>query len=518
LALSAPIFDVVRSQPEYLPLPVLPLLSLLLFYQFAPLVGVFALDWLLASSRLSRYTKRPFRSLLFFSASLSILRQAQVVYLPDLPLLDLNLKVSLALAVIAVIAILCWRARRAFTLFFLFLSPLALILTGVFLVNALGPERAVYGAKEQIVGQSPPLVKGPIFILLFDMLGRDVLLTPEGEIDQARFPNFASLAKDAAWFTNATSNNWLTCDAVPTLLTGRLLLSQSASCFDRDGFQNTNVLSRLAAYYQITTSGVGLSYCFSEAFICLGGATLSRSHPLTFPIFLLEDIVVHLVPRFTGVGPFVAHHFYISHRWSLLQFEELLDSIRADQASKQLYYFHSFLPHYPFVFDENGNRGNPVGLASGKGTEEMYISYGKQVQFVDLLLGRLLQQLVSLGLYDQSTIIVTSDNGLPLNIGESSSIPLLIKSPGVQPQVLDIDYQHLDFSNTLLDVLGLQLDDGAEGVSVFAERRPLRDKVFYFGASRYVYDGESDIWRLSPSASGRQGNIYDAEPILQSTP
>ena len=72
----------------------------------------------------------------------------------------------------------------------------------------------------------------------------------------------------------------------------------------------------------------------------------------------------------------------------------------------------------------------------------------------------------------------------------------------MKPGVLEVDYQHIDFTNTPLDVLGLPPDDGAEGVSVFAEQRPLRDMVFYRGPERYVYDSDSGTWRLSTNGSG----------------
>ena len=111
--------------------------------------------------------------------------------------------------------------------------------------------------------------------------------------------------------------------------------------------------------------------------------------------------------------------------------------------------------------------------------------------FTDRLLGEFLAKLRDEGLYDRATVVVTGDHG-PRGLGELFSdfpeemstvvpgVPLFIRGPDVAPQVSHVDYQHVDFLPTMLDILRMPPEDGLTGVSVFAPERPVRDKVFNF--------------------------------------
>jgi hypothetical protein len=57
---------------------------------------------------------------------------------------------------------------------------------------------------------------------VFDELGLDAMRGPDGGIDAARFPNFARLNREAAWFPRATTNHVYTREAIPSMLSGRL--------------------------------------------------------------------------------------------------------------------------------------------------------------------------------------------------------------------------------------------------------------------------------------------------------
>jgi arylsulfatase A-like enzyme len=76
-------------------------------------------------------------------------------------------------------------------------------------------------------------------------------------------------------------------------------------------------------------------------------------------------------------------------------------------------------------------------------------------------------------------------------------VPLIIHAPTLDEHgvVMDVDYQHVDFGETLADVLGLpQPHDDDGGISVFATVRPERDKEFSIRGLRFVYDNEDDAW------------------------
>ena len=65
-----------------------------------------------------------------------------------------------------------------------------------------------------------------------------------------------------------------------------------------------------------------------------------------------------------------------------------------------------------------------------------------------------------------------------------------------------MDYQHIDFVPTVLDVLGITGYDDFSGISAFSPERPVRDKVFYtknvFRVDEaYTYDEKTGVWRLT---------------------
>jgi arylsulfatase A-like enzyme len=127
--------------------------------------------------------------------------------------------------------------------------------------------------------------------------------------------------------------------------------------------------------------------------------------------------------------------------------------------------------------------------------------------FVDVLVGKLMSKLKREGIYDEAVIVVTGDHGWrtserpspetpPISIPH---VPLVIHAPGLDSDVSDVDYQHIDFGPTLTDILGLPPPNDTEGVSAFSTERPQRDKFFFdFQDDMYIYSDEDDSWHFSP--------------------
>ncbi|MCH8814739.1 MAG: sulfatase-like hydrolase/transferase, partial [Chloroflexi bacterium] len=156
-----------------------------------------------------------------------------------------------------------------------------------------------------------------------------------------------------------------------------------------------------------------------------------------------------------------------------------------------------------------------------------YERYREQTSHVDALIGDFVAQLKAEGLYEQSTIVVTGDHGLrkkslrstlPIEMDQvTAQVPMIIKAPRVSPQVLDVDYQHVDFSATLFDVLDLEAPVGTVGVSAFSTDRPDRDKVIYVDENNeryweYVYRGNTEEWELVREVEGP----LPSEPLFAS--
>jgi arylsulfatase A-like enzyme len=177
------------------------------------------------------------------------------------------------------------------------------------------------------------------------------------------------------------------------------------------------------------------------------------------------------------------------------------------------------------VFDAEGefssDRGPNFARADPPSQEEFdrtWPSYREQIRYADHFLGEVIDTLEREGLYDRATLIVTSDHGLRLGYptGDHAidvpsltpEVPMFIRSPRVQPRKSDIDYQHVDFGPTLMDVLGLEspgllaprddLPPLPPRVSALSEDRPVRDKVFYAESEtmywRYVYNNALGTW------------------------
>jgi arylsulfatase A-like enzyme len=181
------------------------------------------------------------------------------------------------------------------------------------------------------------------------------------------------------------------------------------------------------------------------------------------------------------------------HTLTKRQFSVFLDDIEGRKALGRIHVLHLFLPHHPLAFNEEGKALTSPG------------SYRQQSLYTDVLVGKIISKLKTEGIYDESVIVLTGDHGQrPLypspEMPPANSIPhvpLVIRAPGLDSRVSDVDYQHIDFGPTLRDVLGLPPTDDAEGVSAFSEERPLRDKVFYANPWTYIYSPEDGSWHIS---------------------
>ncbi len=128
-----------------------------------------------------------------------------------------------ALFALAVTAVLCalgvalylrFRAVRLFVGF-----SIALPLVGLLMfARDLPPLTGEAHAAPQATVASPH----PVVVLLLDEFPVRSLMTPDGTIDEVRYPNFARLAREGNWFPNATTVHDSTEGASPAILTGRV--------------------------------------------------------------------------------------------------------------------------------------------------------------------------------------------------------------------------------------------------------------------------------------------------------
>ena len=133
------------------------------------------------------------------------------------------------------------------------------------------------------------------------------------------------------------------------------------------------------------------------------------------------------------------------------------DSIRPPGRRPGLYFLHTLLPHRPWEYLPSGRtyrsaQNRTHGLQREMWTTEPWPvrhhqkRYLLQVQFIDLLIGELIDKLEALDLFDRSVIAITADHGVAFAPGQSrrvldtndvsgyqpmdlAAVPLIIKAP-----------------------------------------------------------------------------------------
>lgn len=431
-----------------------------------------------------------------------------------------------------------FRRRAVVSDYLAYLGGLSVIWTVVF-AQQVG---LFWGAWQQpqesaVKISSPAAQMPPVFLLFFDGMGSDVLLR-DGQVDGERFPNFAALAQDSVFFVHATSNYGQTELSFPTMLTGQWGHEQAtyitrqcpvtlvsvlsrwtgrALCKGTSAFfrSQENILSVLRQRGYKVVEYQGWFTCRNKSVECIGRGWFSDKYPLITVASTGMGFIDGLVPK--------GRMFWRVKRlfWSPIAFNapyffrKFTSDIQSDSALGKVFFVHILLPHEPYVFDKGGIWHPPPFEDDLPALKQ---AYERQTQYVDTLLGQFLRRLKGEGIYEQAVVVVTSDHGpRPLaqwDVNEPQAlsglvprVPLLIKAPGLAPGISTVDYQHIDFKPTLLDMLGLPPEEGLPGVSAFAPARPIRPKIFYWGGNKYIASEPTGRgpWLLE-GAKGKKGS------------
>ena len=153
----------------------------------------------------------------------------------------------------------------------------------------------------------------------------------------------------------------------------------------------------------------------------------------------------------------------------------LLESLRG---GRFFVYVHYMDPHFPYRPPrEFANLFPPA-----PGQEEA-ARYDAEIRFADDRIGRLLDRLKALGLYDRTLIVVTADHGEAFGEHSDSGhghtifeemvrVPLIIRGAGEKPgSLIGRPVRSIDILPTVLDGLGLPPEGGAEGASLLPALR-----------------------------------------------
>ncbi len=444
--------------------------------------------------------------------------------------------------VLGLLFVIGYQRTRVVPLFVTALSPSILVVPLWFLSND-----AVRDALIQTTEQAQTVEFDevpPIVFVVFDELPLISLLDENLVIDAVRYPSLAALAKHSYWFRNTTTVSSETMWAVPAVVAGQYPFEQGAVPTRR--YYPNNLFSVLSGQYQMTVFGRFLQLCPPSSCThdqampeeslgrLLADASLIAAH------ILLPEPVTQYLPTITGdwVGLAQARAWRESGESAEgrdAEFERFLETIEP-AADGRLYFLHSLLPHMPFEYVPSGHRYPAADyqgrLVDGKRLFEatdrafvdvLYQRHLLQVGFVDRLVGRLLERLRSLGIYDDTLVVVTSDHGasyqpgLPRrmlteqNAADIALVPLFIKLPGQQVGVVsESNAQTIDILPTLADALSIELPFGTDGQSLF-DRENQRGEVKWFvqrNLENVAVETLGDIRSLSQASLERKVSTF----------
>lgn len=366
---------------------------------------------------------------------------------------------------------------------------------------------------------APVETSTPIVLIVFDELPLTSLLDGAGQIDRALFPNFARLADTSTWFLNASTVDWQTPRAVPSILTGR---------FPNDGLpvladHPANLLSWLAGSMQlhVVETHTMLSPLSDRPPHAQGherarlASMLGDLGVLYLHIIAPSDLASRLPAidqRWTGFGEFgtggaspketLNHLTRQAYGQRGSRFRHFVESMpRCSGAC--LNFTHVLLPHWSWVYAPSGRQYHPHrshGLVKYRWGDELwwttqgYQQHLLQLAFVDRLLGELMERLEALDLFERAALIVTADHGAVFHPNQEQrrpnraehpeeilSIPLFVKAPHQQTATRSLrNVETIDILPLIADLIGAALPFPVDGCSPFdstCRERPL--KVIY---------------------------------------
>lgn len=323
----------------------------------------------------------------------------------------------------------------------------------------------------------------PVVFVIFDQFPQYAVLNEQGEIDGERFPNLAALAGQSTWYRYASA----TCDdttlSVPAILSGIFPDPRKKPLISD---HSNNLFTLLGASYQMKVEEYVTRLAPRGS-----GQTLTESLPDRLHL-LAEDTVIYFghiaLPKriasawlpsveFSWAGFAKAGN---SKEARASDFERFIEEIQPSD-KPILYFKHTMLPHYPYVYLPSGQEYDNSGAAACDGLEEhawrsewgAHVGFQRltlQAVYVDKLIGELVAHLKETGFYDRCLLVITSDHGAsfhggsphrlttPDNVAEQLFVPLLIKEPNQKEGRVSLaNVTSLDILPTVADILGVSL-------------------------------------------------------------
>jgi hypothetical protein len=507
-AIAQPVLDVMGKSPETFVFRGARAFDIYLFALVVASLPALALSVLAAGTRLfGRRIRR--------GVHLTILGALTSVIIMQIGKMTTSLRggALLALALIAG-GIMVWLIARvravgiwlrwaavspvAFLLIFLLLSPVSKLL-----------QTAEGGAA---VREASPV---PVVMLVFDELPLASLIDPSGQINGEMFPNFEALSSGSTWYRNYTVAESFTTFSIPTILTGTSATDRSKSPLAAD--YPDNLFTLLSKTHRLEAYETATALCPSDA--CsdsVGERTEARldrgvlSGLLSDALLVWSDLSLPAESTRDTTLQFAepaeeeptGKHDYAPGERALTAFLETL----GPAGRPTLHYFHVMLPHVPWRTFPSGQIyqvlrwRDELPVETGEATrpwikERWPVQLARQrhllqLQYTDSLLGRVMERLRRVGMFDDALLIVTSDHGLGLHPGRERKVPtfenmheiywvpLFIKAPHQsRARVDDRNLMAMDLLPTIAAMLDAEVPwrtDGRSALDPNVDRGPIK--------------------------------------------
>jgi hypothetical protein len=392
------------------------------------------------------------------------------------------------------------------------LAPAPLVFLGLFLFVSPVGNLVLPSTPEALAAEVSS--ETPVVMLLFDELATASLLDERSEIDAARYPNFAALARGSTWFRNAATVDAWTVNAVPAVLTGMYPEHGRLPVYS----EHPNTLfTLLGSRYRLHVSESLTELCprslcphSSESFTRRMEGLVADAGVIYLHRTLPHDLRAGL-PAVSGTwGAFLEDP---NEQTRLELFRNFLSSLRAGPRPF-LAYAHLMFPHIPWEYLPSGKRyqrdtGEVPGFETIRWGEDRFLveqahqRYLLQLGFTDRLLGELLARLRSTGLYDRALLVVLADHGASFrpndrrraftetNLEDVAFMPLFVKTPGQETgRIVDEPVQTIDVLPTIVDVLNVDVPWQVDGTSLLTPR----------ARERYVFVGDKETFTADAAA------------------
>ena len=334
----------------------------------------------------------------------------------------------------------------------------------------------------------------PVLLISIDTLRSDHL--PAYGYRGVETPNLDRLRGDAILFRNAYSHCPMTLPSHLSMLTG--LLPPEHGVRDNAGFRfDATKHETLPALLRANGYATGAA---------VSSYVLRRETGIGAAFDFYDDALdVHPGARFVDYQRSGFATEPIAERW-----------IGEHAASPFFFFLHLYEPHVPYA---------PPEPFSSKYANQ----YDGEIAAADAIVGKLLDRLRALGLYDQALIIVTSDHGEGLGdhgeqqhsillYREAIQVPLFVKLPQnrMAGKSVDAPAQLIDLFPTVTSLLGLTPREPHAGTSLAALAESHAAPRHIYAESQYarLHFGWSSLRSLTDARlqlieSAKKNELYD---------